>query len=520
MRRLTIILTIFILVVSGFSIYGATGTPSNLVVRTDANNSLIVVGATQTSHITQGVFASRTLRTDANGNLQVIIGGGPISPTSASFPVSTCAAPAINMQGGTTTGIAFTATPSILNCISGTAVTTLTGSSFTSTVPILLTDGSDANPSLAFSSQTGTGLRYLANNTIKVMIAGAEAVRFNSGGVVADKFTLDITNQDVTFFREAANHYIQRNGANAQRASWANTYTSSTNYESFSIDWQTVSNVALVGTRTAATGTGRNLRIGSQVSNAGNIYAMEEFRTDTAPFWSVGISNAAGAFDGGTGNQTGNLFNVARFTSTSTSGQVTAFAITPTYNQASGNAANTDLLINRTQTAVGSGTQRLIDAQVGGVTKFSAANNGGIGVGVGAVDGQAGVTIVNGGFVYFDNASALRGSSNGRAELTTGDNSLGVQLNFGTAAPTVTSCGTGTVTTGSRNTAGEITATGATACTVTFGAPAWTNTPFCTVTLANAPTTTPYISASSTTAITVSGLTAGDVFKFHCIGRI
>lgn len=52
------------------------------------------------------------------------------------------------------------------------------------------------------------------------------------------------------------------------------------------------------------------------------------------------------------------------------------FSVTPTYNQASGSAANTDLLINRTETAVGSGTQLLVDAKVGGSSKFSVDNNG------------------------------------------------------------------------------------------------------------------------------------------------
>lgn len=50
----------------------------------------------------------------------------------------------------------------------------------------------------------------------------------------------------------------------------------------------------------------------------------------------------------------------------------------PTYNQASGAASNTDLLINRTETAVGSGDQLLIDAQVGGVSKFNVDNNGNV----------------------------------------------------------------------------------------------------------------------------------------------
>ena len=50
--------------------------------------------------------------------------------------------------------------------------------------------------------------------------------------------------------------------------------------------------------------------------------------------------------------------------------------IRPTYNQVSSTASNTDLLINRTETAVGSGAQLLIDAQVGGVSKFNVSNAG------------------------------------------------------------------------------------------------------------------------------------------------
>ncbi len=65
-------------------------------------------------------------------------------------------------------------------------------------------------------------------------------------------------------------------------------------------------------------------------------------------------------------------------TNTSTSGNIYGLVVSPTYNQVSGSAANTDLMINRTQTAVGSGTQRLIDAQVGGVSKFSVDTSGNI----------------------------------------------------------------------------------------------------------------------------------------------
>lgn len=59
-----------------------------------------------------------------------------------------------------------------------------------------------------------------------------------------------------------------------------------------------------------------------------------------------------------------------------TSGTNKIVAILPTYNQSSGTAANTDFLINRTETAVGSGNQFLIDAQVGGTSKFKVSNTG------------------------------------------------------------------------------------------------------------------------------------------------
>lgn len=63
-------------------------------------------------------------------------------------------------------------------------------------------------------------------------------------------------------------------------------------------------------------------------------------------------------------------------TNTATSGSVYGLKILPIYNQASGTAANTDLLINRTQTAVGSGAQNLIDAQVAGTSRFKVDNTG------------------------------------------------------------------------------------------------------------------------------------------------
>ena len=77
---------------------------------------------------------------------------------------------------------------------------------------------------------------------------------------------------------------------------------------------------------------------------------------------------------------TGNIFYVkSQFLSTNTAaGSSTSnwgFLVNATTNQ-TGAANFTDLLINRTQTAAGTGTQLLLDAQVGGVSKFSVDNTG------------------------------------------------------------------------------------------------------------------------------------------------
>lgn len=97
-------------------------------------------------------------------------------------------------------------------------------------------------------------------------------------------------------------------------------------------------------------------------------------------------------------------------TNTSTSGTFAAASITPTYNQASGTAANTDLLINRTQTAVGSGTQRLIDAQIGGSSKFSVDNTGAL---------TSAGTIISGGNIETNFGFTSQNGANGMTVAST-----------------------------------------------------------------------------------------------------
>ncbi len=103
--------------------------------------------------------------------------------------------------------------------------------------------------------------------------------------------------------------------------------------------------------------------------------------------------------------------------------------------------------------------------------------------------------------------------------LVNAANTFGPQFNSGTAVPTVATCGTGAVTAHSSNTAGEVTATGASTCSVVFGSPNFTNQPFCVIEDETSVVAT-RISAISVSGFTVTGLTSGDKFMFQCIGGV
>jgi hypothetical protein len=179
MRRINSLVVLLVLLFAS-ALYSASGTPSNLIVKTDANNYLLVTSVTQTNPVTQGIFSSRTLRTDANGSLQVVL-TGTVTPTyPQAIPASTCAAPSLGESGADTNGIAFTATPSILMCIAGSAIETITGSSVTYTKPLLGGDGLVSAPTFASSSLATTGLYFSNSGTI---------IRFALSGVNRYIFT-------------------------------------------------------------------------------------------------------------------------------------------------------------------------------------------------------------------------------------------------------------------------------------------------------------------------------------------
>lgn len=95
-------------------------------------------------------------------------------------------------------------------------------------------------------------------------------------------------------------------------------------------------------------------------------------------FFGAGIRNTGGAslsIAAGTYSTTNVNPVTVSPTMTQSAGTQGALAISPTYNQ-TGTAGSTDLLINRTETALGSGLHNFIDCQVGGVSRFSVSNAG------------------------------------------------------------------------------------------------------------------------------------------------
>lgn len=492
-----------------------------------------------------GIYANGSIPTFSTAVNRFV----PSSGSGATIVVapSTCAAPSIAEAGAVTTGIAFTATPSILNCVSGTARSTLTASSLTLTVPALLPDGVVGAPALSFANETNSGFYRQSANVISLSIAANLVSQWTTARYISPAQISISDSLDVLMNREGAGHWFQRNSTNAQRLSVANTYTGATNYEAFSVDWQTTANVATVGTRTAATGTGRSLFLVSQATNAGNIIAGIKLNGNTAPVIQGGYfqTNGGQLSDSGTGT----YFQWGIVTNTATSGSVVNTSITPTYNQSSGTAANTDLLINRTQTAVGSGAQLLIDAQVSTASKFSVDNAGSI-LATGSILGG------NSSFIGLTSNFTLQaGGGTGLLNITNSASTTGIGVNvagdgklkfvsrFGgagaatqitatqTTVPTCTAannCGTGngTFATGSSDVAGSVTlgTTPASGFIITFNG-TWTAAPTCVVWMNKAGMAAgkaPLTSVTTTTTITVvtNGVApaTGDIYAYHCIG--
>jgi hypothetical protein len=143
-------------------------------------------------------------------------------------------------------------------------------------------------------------------------------------------------------------------------AAWYNTSDEVTNYERVTMGW--VSNVFNIRAGLGGTGTQRSIQIAT--TNRG-------FLVNDNTSGNVGFFD----FNPNTTSATGTAVVTIRGASSAAGGVAAWFGITPTINQTS-TAGYTALLVNPTETAVGSGVKKLIDLQVGGSSKWSVRNDG------------------------------------------------------------------------------------------------------------------------------------------------
>lgn len=116
------------------------------------------------------------------------------------------------------------------------------------------------------------------------------------------------------------------------------------------------------------------------------------------------------------------------------------------------------------------------------------------------------------------NKACIQSSSDSLLQVMASSLTTGIEFNVG--IPTLGTCTGGTMTSGSHNTAGEVTGNTSGSCVINFGAPSFTNTPFCMTNDESSSIIQPNVSSRSASSITISGQASGNAVQWICIGRI
>ena len=234
-----------------------------------------------------------------------------------------------------------------------------------------IASSNSTQPALLRTTPTATVPSINANNgdaDTGIGSAGADIMSLIAGGIEIAQFT------------EATSYYSTFNGllnaATGDETAFTLNYT--TNKLTSGDDY----GLKIVQTDTASPGTSYLLWAGVgatskfSVTNAGLVTVAGNLRVAGGLISSNAAGQALTVMDSNIGTSSATMLTLTTGTwTTGTGNAAISVKIAPTYNQ-TGTASATDFLINRTQTAVGSGAQYLIDAQVGGASKFSVGNTG------------------------------------------------------------------------------------------------------------------------------------------------
>jgi hypothetical protein len=287
-----------------------------------------------------------------------------------------------------------------------------------------------------------------ASGGLNIRAGGGDSLRLGSNGV-SDFVRIDTTGFVSIGTSTSPTHALTFPTTSTGIALY-NTADQVTNYERVVMQW--ASNVFGIRSQFAGTGTARGLALSMTTGGGTSDFVIN--RSATSLF----------SFSGGGSSQT-NAVGITQ-TLSGSSGNQNEVSISPAIQQ-SGTAGYTGLLIQPTETSLGSGAKNLIQAGTAATTTLWALDNNG-------------------------------------HHITGGK------------TPMLSSCGSGPSISGSDHSGTVTGGTGSTGCTVTFGT-AYATAPHCTVTPRTGSVLNAFSYTISTTALTVTqtGLDTG-LFDYVC----
>lgn len=185
-----------------------------------------------------------------------------------------------------------------------------------------------------------------------------------------------------SMFYDAVDILNLRRGSNPQEIRLHNLYTDgSTNEEYLSINWNDSSNRIVFDTKTSG-GTVRDMRFRrggtdkiSLGSNGAVTLHSNVYPSSTQAHYLGFTSLRWEAIFVGSAVTSSNPVIDATQSNTASSGTIVGMQFVPTHNQ-TGTAGSTDLLVNRTESGLGSGSHYFCDFQVSGTSKIRIDNTG------------------------------------------------------------------------------------------------------------------------------------------------
>ena len=216
--------------------------------------------------------------------------------------------------------------------------------------------------------------------------AGAELSVRSVGSFGWSSTTMATGGIDLKLYRDAAYTLAQRHGTNAQTFNIYNTYTDASNYERGFMKWN--ANTLEIGTEAGGTGTARNITLNPaggvvRLPTGSGEFTVSGYGTGTRLVADNGIYlhgyNGGLYFQSNWGSIAKTAIRVQPGSLTTSSVDDYGMSLVQTLNDTTANtgAAYSAFKINVTETDVtGWDSVKLIDAQVGGTSKFSVANTG------------------------------------------------------------------------------------------------------------------------------------------------